>query len=126
MASKRTLDPERWVTEHGDYLYRYAMSKLREEAAAKDAVPETFRAALKGAERFSSRDFETLPWLHRTPLRLHVWLCRCPNYAAFAQQTALFRTLARAFDKRQESERKESNLCLPQEAKDRMIPLLRK
>lgn len=62
MASNRILDPEQWVTEHGDYLYRYAMSKLREDAAAQDAVQETFVAALKGAERFSGRSTERT-WL---------------------------------------------------------------
>ena len=37
-------DPERWVDEHGDYLFKYAMIRLRDPAKAEDAVQETLLA----------------------------------------------------------------------------------
>lgn len=38
-------DPERWLQEHGDYLYRYALRRLRDSAQAEDMVQETLLAA---------------------------------------------------------------------------------
>jgi len=55
-------DPERWVDEHGDYLFQYALLRLRDPAKAEDAVQETFLAALKGASRFAGRSTEK-SWL---------------------------------------------------------------
>jgi RNA polymerase sigma-70 factor (ECF subfamily) len=48
-------DPAAWLTEHGDYLYRYALLQLRDEAAAEDAVQETLLAALDAWQRFSGQ-----------------------------------------------------------------------
>jgi len=48
-------DPEAWLTEHGDYLYRYALLQLRNEAAAEDAVQETLLAALGAWARFAGQ-----------------------------------------------------------------------
>ena len=45
-------DPERWVDEHGDYLFKFALMRLRDAARAEDAVQETFLAALKGGKKF--------------------------------------------------------------------------
>ena len=47
--------PEQWVDLYGDYLYRYALLRLRSPASAEDAVQETFLAAIKGLERFDGR-----------------------------------------------------------------------
>jgi RNA polymerase sigma-70 factor (ECF subfamily) len=55
-------DPERWVDEHGDYLFKYAMARLRDPAVAEDLVQETFLAALKGSTRFAGRSAEK-SWL---------------------------------------------------------------
>lgn len=55
-------DPERWVEEHGDYLFRYALGRLRDPAKAEDAVQDTFLAALKGGKQFQGRSAEK-SWL---------------------------------------------------------------
>ncbi len=55
-------DPERWVDEHGDYLFKFALIRLRDTARAEDAVQETFLAALKGGKNFAGRSAEK-SWL---------------------------------------------------------------
>lgn len=36
-----------WLNEHGDYLYRFALARLRDPHHAEDAVQETMLAAIK-------------------------------------------------------------------------------
>lgn len=55
-------DPERWVEEHGDYLFKFALARLRDPARAEDMVQETFLAALKGGQSFAGRSAEK-SWL---------------------------------------------------------------
>ena len=55
-------DPERWVEEYGDYLFKYALSRVRDPAKAEDMVQETFLAALKGGKGFQGRSAEK-SWL---------------------------------------------------------------
>lgn len=55
-------DPERWVEEHGDLLFKYALVRLRDAARAEDLVQETFLAALKGGKNFAGRSAEKT-WL---------------------------------------------------------------
>lgn len=62
MHSTPSLDPERWVDEHGDYLYHYAISRLRDPVRAEDFVQETLLAALRSRERFEGRSSER-SWL---------------------------------------------------------------
>ncbi|HSS19494.1 MAG TPA: sigma-70 family RNA polymerase sigma factor [Pyrinomonadaceae bacterium] len=55
-------DPGRWLDEHGDYLFKYASFRLRDDSAAEDAVQETFLAALRAYEKFEGRGSERT-WL---------------------------------------------------------------
>lgn len=56
------INPEEWVDLYGDYLYRYALSRLRDQDAARDAVQETFLAAIKSLDRYDGR-VEVKYWL---------------------------------------------------------------
>ena len=51
-------DPDRWVDEHGDYLFSYALFRLRDPVKSQDAVQETFLAALKSGRTFAGRSAE--------------------------------------------------------------------
>ncbi|MDR4469558.1 MAG: sigma-70 family RNA polymerase sigma factor [Nitrospira sp.] len=46
-------DSDRWIDEHGDYLYQFALVRVRNPDVAEDLVQETFLAALKGTPRES-------------------------------------------------------------------------
>ncbi len=51
--------PETWVDRYGDYLYGYAMSRLRNQEAAADCVQDTLLAGIKAFDRFDgSRDIK--------------------------------------------------------------------
>jgi RNA polymerase sigma-70 factor, ECF subfamily len=64
MADKgqRDIDPDRWVDEHGDAMFRFALIRLRDPVLAEEVVQETFLAGLKAKERFSGRSSERT-WL---------------------------------------------------------------
>ena len=46
------IDPERWLDDHGDALYRYALKHGVRRDAAEDLVQECFLAGLRAQERF--------------------------------------------------------------------------
>lgn len=51
--------PETWVDRYGDYLYGYAMSRLRNPELAADCVQDTFMAGIKAFDQFDgSRDIK--------------------------------------------------------------------
>ena len=60
MANKTEIaPPDTWVDRYGDYLYGFAMSRLRNPDAAHDCVQDTFLAAIKALDRFDgSRDIK--------------------------------------------------------------------
>ena len=62
MTKPPNLDPSEWVGQYGDYLFRYAMLRLRDRSAAEDLVQETFLAALKARGSFSGNSSEST-WL---------------------------------------------------------------
>jgi RNA polymerase sigma-70 factor (ECF subfamily) len=41
------VNPERWVEDYGNYLYAFALMRVRDPVKAEDFVQETFLAALK-------------------------------------------------------------------------------
>lgn len=56
--SGSTLDPTGWVDRHGDLLYRYALSRLRDPDSAEEVVQETFVAALRGKDQYTGAGAE--------------------------------------------------------------------
>lgn len=62
MTKRGAVDPSEWVDRYGDYLFRYAMLRLRNRSATEDLVQETFLAALKDRHSFSGRSSEAT-WL---------------------------------------------------------------
>ncbi|MBW2063890.1 MAG: RNA polymerase sigma factor [Deltaproteobacteria bacterium] len=59
---KSISDPRKWVELYGDYLYRYAFARTRNQQVAEDLVQETFLAALNGLQDFQGRSTEKT-WL---------------------------------------------------------------
>lgn len=62
--SSRTYraDPSHWMDEYGDYLFRFAMSRLRDRNSAEDVVQETLVSALKNVGQFQGQSSEQA-WL---------------------------------------------------------------
>jgi RNA polymerase sigma-70 factor (ECF subfamily) len=48
-------DPQSWVDHYGDFLYRFALSRVKDSDIAEDLVQETFLAALRSRESFEGR-----------------------------------------------------------------------
>lgn len=57
-----TLEPKKWVENHADYLYRYAVSRLNNKETARDLIQEVFLAALEKVGTFEGRSTERT-WL---------------------------------------------------------------
>jgi RNA polymerase sigma-70 factor (ECF subfamily) len=62
MVQSQPVDPDRWVDEHGNVLYGYAMLWLRDPDSASEVVQETFLEALKGRSNFLGHSSERT-WL---------------------------------------------------------------
>ncbi|HZS46159.1 MAG TPA: sigma-70 family RNA polymerase sigma factor [Blastocatellia bacterium] len=62
LINKSPSDPSSWVDLHGDYLYGYALLRLRDQSAAEDAVQETLLAAIQNRSKFEGRASERT-WL---------------------------------------------------------------
>jgi RNA polymerase sigma-70 factor, ECF subfamily len=54
--------PESWLEQHGDALYRYAYSRVRNASQAEDLVQETLLAAFQARQGFAGRSTERT-WL---------------------------------------------------------------
>jgi RNA polymerase sigma-70 factor (ECF subfamily) len=51
-------DPSEWVDRYGDYLFRYAMLRVRDRSPAENLVQETFLAGIKDRGSFSGNSSE--------------------------------------------------------------------
>jgi RNA polymerase sigma-70 factor (ECF subfamily) len=58
----RTLEPHLWIDAYGDYLFRYANSRLRNANAAEEVVQDTFLNGIKYREQYSGAGTERA-WL---------------------------------------------------------------
>ena len=56
------VNPECWVDDHGDCLYRYALLRVRRPEVAEDLVQETFYAAVRSYSNFQGKSSER-SWL---------------------------------------------------------------
>lgn len=61
-ASVPLSNPKDWVEQHGDYLFRYAIIRVRNESVAEDLVQDTLLAAFQGRDRFTGQSAER-SWL---------------------------------------------------------------
>ncbi len=55
MRIDNAVDPEEWVDRYGDYLYGFAVSRLRNETAAEEVVQETFLAGITALHQFAGQ-----------------------------------------------------------------------
>ena len=62
IAEVMQVDPTSWVDEHGDYLFRYALIRLRNETAAEDCVQEALLAAIQNLKSYGGKSSERT-WL---------------------------------------------------------------
>jgi RNA polymerase sigma-70 factor, ECF subfamily len=60
--NEKTFDPIKWVDNFGDYLYGFAYSRVRNEAAAEDLVQETLLSAIQSIKSFRENSSEKT-WL---------------------------------------------------------------
>jgi RNA polymerase sigma-70 factor (ECF subfamily) len=61
-VSKNIIDPERWLEEHGNSMFNYAMLHLRDTALAEELVQESLVSALRTAGNFAGNASER-SWL---------------------------------------------------------------
>jgi RNA polymerase sigma-70 factor (TIGR02943 family) len=61
--SSTNVNPDTWVDEHGDSLYRYALIRVRRPEIAEDLVQETLFAAVRTSAKFRGSSSER-SWLY--------------------------------------------------------------
>ncbi len=55
MPDLNSEEPENWLNNYGDMLYRYALLRVRLEATAEDLVQETLLAGFQSFEKFDGK-----------------------------------------------------------------------
>lgn len=53
--SATQIDPMVWLNQHGDVLYRYALSRVHDPDVAEDLVQDTFVSGIKSFASFDGR-----------------------------------------------------------------------
>jgi len=61
-ATFNSLDPSKWVDDHADYLYNFALKRVNDEALAQDIVQDTFLSALEKVSGYRAESAERT-WL---------------------------------------------------------------
>ena len=108
------LDPSEWVDRYGDYLFRYAMLRLRDRSAAEDLVQETFSESMD----------HSLPLGKRIGVRVHILMCKfCARYE---RQLLLIRETVRRLVATEEKPEEPTGEILSKEAKARIRKSLTK
>jgi len=55
-------EPERWLAEHGDALFAFALARIGKPADAEDLVQETLCAGIRGRDKFEGKS-QVRSWL---------------------------------------------------------------
>lgn len=61
-TSPHVLKPEKWIENHADFMYNYAIGRVNDRETAKDLVQETFLSGVRGRESFRG-DASERTWL---------------------------------------------------------------
>ncbi len=61
-SEKPRLEPEQWLERHGDYLFRYALSRIHQREAAENLVQEALVAGFRARASFAGASSERT-WL---------------------------------------------------------------
>lgn len=62
MAKKESINPEQWVAAYADYLYAYALKRLKDPELCQDLVQDTFFSAIKNFRNYKGSSSEKT-WL---------------------------------------------------------------
>lgn len=62
IAPEPAIDPESWIDEHGDVLFRFALMRVRDETLAEDMVQETLLSAIQSIKSYAGKSAERT-WL---------------------------------------------------------------
>jgi len=65
------INPEQWLTDHGDILYRFAMQRAQDSELAADLVQETLLSAWKSKDSFAGKS-SVRTWL--IGILKHKWI----------------------------------------------------
>ena len=52
LAKAKDINPESWLDEYGDYLFQYAVVRVKKHEVAEDLVQDTFVSAFKNYQNF--------------------------------------------------------------------------
>lgn len=95
-------EPRTWLERHGDYLYRFAVARVRRPDAAEDLVQETLLAAWKARDRYDTQASERT-WLTAILKRKAIdWLRRQVREQSRTDAPATDRFADDLFDRRGE------------------------
>ncbi|HSE18887.1 MAG TPA: sigma-70 family RNA polymerase sigma factor [Pyrinomonadaceae bacterium] len=61
-CKNQRLDPTSWLEAHGEYLFRFALARVRDKAVAEDLLQETLLAAIGACHTHAGRSSERT-WL---------------------------------------------------------------